>query len=548
MAHGHMKRLVGSLRAALHAHGSLREWFFVSGLDVVCVLVATFCVTVYWQLHTSIGDPDGFYHAKIALLLKEGIILKDMPWMHVSTLREAFTDHHFLYHVLLVPFVAVGKPLLGVKLATVTFSALFFTALYWFLKRSNVAAPFLWVLFLVVCSPFTFRLALVKANSVSLIALLFILFALFERRRALLFVLSGVYVLLYGGWLLSLVVVAAYIAGVMLERQFQKKNEPWYRRLFRRGVSRERLFTLAAIACGGSLAGIIVNPYFPQNLYFYWQQVWQIAIVNQGAQNVNVGGEWSSLPPAEFVAFYAFIPAVFIIGLFLLMANTHRVTRRSWMLLLLSLLTLVFTVKSRRYIELSAPFTVLFAAFVWSEVMPRKIFKEMLSVWHGHRAWVKDHLIAAAALACAVFFLLPNVGAFAQIQSTRAQIKDSISLDRYAAAARWLRENTPRGSVVLHSDWDDWPMLFYHNDWNYYIVGLDPTFMYNVSSAIYHTYADLTGSGISDDIVRTVTQDFGAQYVFIEKDHTALQEKIAGSIYFRLVYEDDEAWVYQYRP
>src|SRR3989344_6726798 len=88
-------------------------------VDLVLLFVLAFAVLGDVQRSPVIGDPDGFYHANMALFLSRGQVLTALPWMYFSTLRDAFTDHHFLYHLLLVPLVIFGKPLLGVKLATV---------------------------------------------------------------------------------------------------------------------------------------------------------------------------------------------------------------------------------------------------------------------------------------------------------------------------------------------------------------------------------------------------------------------------------------------
>jgi len=42
----------------------------------------------------------------------------------------------------------------------------------------------------------------------------------------------------------------------------------------------------------------------------------------------------------------------------------------------------------------------------------------------------------------------------------------------------WLKENTVKDEIIIHSSWDEFPMLFYYNDYNQYMAGLDPTFFY----------------------------------------------------------------------
>ncbi|MEK7584315.1 MAG: hypothetical protein AAB490_03650, partial [Patescibacteria group bacterium] len=275
---------------------SLRALLVERKVDLVLLFVLAFVVLGYIQRAPVIGDPDGFYHAKMALFLSRGQVLTTLPWMYFSTLRDAFTDHHLLYHLLLAPFVIFGKPLLGVKLATVFFAASFFTVLYWFLKRQRAYAPLFFTLLLLATSSFIFRLSLVKVNSISLIVFLLILTALIERRSLSLFFLNGIYVWLYGGWFLSWVVAAACLAVAMLHRVWRHERVEVPQGM---SMRRRSWLGLSLATIGGTAAGLLFNPYWPQNLYFYWQQVWQIAIVNAGT-GLNVGGEWSSLSPLEF--------------------------------------------------------------------------------------------------------------------------------------------------------------------------------------------------------------------------------------------------------
>ena len=71
--------------------------------------------------------------------------------------------------------------------------------------------------------------------------------------------------------------------------------------------------------------------------------------------------------------------------------------------------------------------------------------------------------------------------------------------------------------------------------------------MYNFDPSLYDSWAALTGDGKADTLVALVTRKLSSRYVLVEKKgHTALQHLLASNIYFRLVYEDDEAWVYQF--
>ena len=48
---------------------------------------------------------DGYYHIKFAWLMRQHGLRLEFPWLPLTILKPAeFTDHHLLYHILLVPF------------------------------------------------------------------------------------------------------------------------------------------------------------------------------------------------------------------------------------------------------------------------------------------------------------------------------------------------------------------------------------------------------------------------------------------------------------
>ena len=64
--------------------------------------------------------------------------------------------------------------------------------------------------------------------------------------------------------------------------------------------------------------------------------------------------------------------------------------------------------------------------------------------------------------------------------------------ERYAAASAWLQANTPAGSRVFQTDWDDFPELYFWNAHNTYLVGLDPTYMYLHDGPLYLRWRAIT--------------------------------------------------------
>jgi hypothetical protein len=106
--------------------------FFVTGMAVI-------------QFGTvDLPDNDGFYHIKLAYLMRTESLKPDFTWLPLSILNvREFYDHHFLYHVLLTPFT-FGDLRNGAKWSAVIFSSLAFLAVWWLFERQRIRYAPVW--------------------------------------------------------------------------------------------------------------------------------------------------------------------------------------------------------------------------------------------------------------------------------------------------------------------------------------------------------------------------------------------------------------------
>jgi hypothetical protein len=88
-------------------------------------------------------------------------------------------------------------------------------------------------------------------------------------------------------------------------------------------------------------------------------------------------------------------------------------------------------------------------------------------------------------------------------------------------------------------------MLFYHNDKNYYIVGLDPTFMYNYDKNLYNLFADITMAKKSNNLYQEIKNNFHASYFIVDEDRLQLAKNLQNDGNFTKVYEDTDGSVYK---
>lgn len=523
-----------------------QEWRWLSYLIVFAV---AFIVFLILQSTPVFADPDSFYHAKMALLIRDQGIVKDFSWLHLTTLGQHYTDQHFLYHVLLIPFVTWFPPLIGLKLATVFFGATLFTAIYWMFRRMDVRWPLLFVLLLLAIRPFTFRVSLAKAPSTSLIFFFIGLTWIFQFHFKRLFVLAFAYVWYYGGF--PLLGVAALIAsGVswLYNRLHRVRSHRYVQKVLslvsrhsRRDRERRLNLEMLLVVAGGLLAGLIVNPYFPSNLHFYWQQLVNIGIINF-QHVIGVGAEWYPYSFGDLVANGAIASLLILLAFVAIIFRTKQQSKQTWMLLVLTAFFFVLTMKSRRYVEYYIPTAVIFSAFAISDglrgITNQTIWREVGKVFVvGWRRWL------GALLALYILF---GVGYIIgrDFRNEQADLRQGFAANKFQAVGQWLTNHTPAGSRIVHSDWDEFPPLFYQDSHNTYIAGLDPTFLYKANPDTYWTWANITLGKFSGNILTAVTDTLGAQYVLVARGHAVMDQEFRDNPDFRIIYEDQEATVY----
>jgi len=132
------------------------------------------------------------------------------------------------------------------------------------------------------------------------------------------------------------------------------------------------------------------------------------------------------------------------------------------------------------------------------------------------------------------------------VGQARADMKAEPDPYDYQGASQWIAANVPPGAMIFNTDWDDFPMLYYYNPNNSYIVGLDPTYLYNRDPELWKLYARIT-LGEEEDPAELIRERFGAEYVFTDNQHPDFMENAASSGKFETVYTDKKTTVLRIR-
>ena len=135
------------------------------------ILFGVFLFSLYLiQFSTpDLAGNDGYYHIRFAYLMRTEGLIPDFPWLPLTILNSGeFYDHHFLYHVALIPFT-FGDLILGAKWASIFFASIAFLSVWWLLQGQRVPYAALWALgLLVISEAFLYRMNMPRAQSLSL--------------------------------------------------------------------------------------------------------------------------------------------------------------------------------------------------------------------------------------------------------------------------------------------------------------------------------------------------------------------------------------------
>ena len=460
----------------------------------------------------NIVDYDGYYHIKTAQLIREQGLSLDFPWLKFTILDEAhYTDHHMLLHVAQMPFTFIGDLRLAAKLSPIFLAAFAFTIFYLIIRRYEISYPLLWLIVLFASSsPFLYRMSMARGQSLSLALQLIAFHLIMKRDWKWLAVLTVIFVWSYNAFPLMIpLVLVGVVAHFITEKKIEYK-------------------TVLAVGAG-IIAGHVINPYFPNNILFIRDHI--IPKLFATEYQITVGTEWYPFNSWALVTMSLVAILCYAGGILLTDRAEWKQDKARLFWFLVSTMYLILLFKSRRFVEYFPPASVMFLAF-----SARERLKSLdWTLAFGKRA----RAVAAVVISIAFWFTT-----YSTIQAARKDIASEPATVAYKGGAEWLARNTPAGSTVFHTDWDDFPKLFFYNTHNTYIVGLDPDFMRLKNAPLYYKYEDVT-QGRVRDMEDTIREEFGCEYVFTDNEHREFINIAGQSPRMQKVFSDRYTTVYR---
>ena len=435
------------------------------------VVFAVVLLAAVLQFSHERVQQDDYYHITSSVLIRQTGFYRQLPWAAKTVLTERFADMHFLYHVLLIPF-AYENSLVPAKISAVLLAGLLAGFTLWFLRKRGIAYASFWTLLLMFgSSSFMIRSLAVRPITLSIIFYMAAVWFLLERRYVWLAPLSWLFVLTYPGFPVILAVVVVYVIVGIMNPGEKAGPDP-------------RPLLLSLLGTG---AGLVVNPYFPNNLRILYIQILQRSFSDIGA-GINL--EW--LPLTSWALFlstwgvFIFLLAV----LFLVLGARRKFSFQTQLLFALTLLFLFTFSRFARGVDQFVPFGVLFAASAFNDLRmdTGKILK-----------WTATAVLAVV--------LCVN------LYSAMRGLRSVDALDN-RGSARWLEENSPVGSTVFLFNYGAFPQLFYYNRHNVYTGGLDPIFVKALDPGLFDSLQDALA--LRTDPYPVIRDRFGASYLHIE--------------------------------
>lgn len=485
---------------------------------------------MFHSLSPNFFEGDSLFYLRLAWLYRtRGFLDVQFPWLPYSAIHEFSSSLWYGFGMLLIPFTAFEDPVRGIKVAGVLFSSVALWIYYLAARRSRFRMALLWPCLLFFSAPNVLALFLMVRPQVLTLGLESLLFCYLAQPRdvpgevahsdddrgptsempVFLISLANTWVHLNFSWLVG------FIAGVVVSVR-------WV-------VERRVAWRAVAAVVAGMLVGWFLRPDPLGAARLLYVQLVELLFAKWRGIPLLFGNENLPLDPAVFqrnfiplTVLWAVAGAVLIwrtvsgSGAGELKARERQVL--PWASFLLSIVFFVVTfVVGRRTYVWWAEFGIILIASVYTRIIPS----------------VRRH--GAKTVETAATWAIVAVLVFVAFDST-TKISDAFSHsgippDRLKTAGRWLEEHSQPGDIVFNVRWFEFSPLFFWNQKNFYVGGLDPIFQYDYDPRLYWKFHHLSGKdsveftcgvpvcsdGTREDTYDVLVRDFKARYVVVGK-------------------------------
>ncbi len=486
-----------------------KKWLFLT-IAVILGISAFFHF-----ISPNIPDLDSFYYIRQAWLYRtEGILDSAFPWLPYSAIGTFSSSLWYGFSILLIPFTYFQNLVLGIKAAGLFLTALLLAAFLVVVSRQGLKLPLLWPFLLFFSAPNVMgQFIMTRPQTVSLILnpLLFSFLIKTSTHRTLGLVI--IFLMSFGiawshlnfVWVPLLILGITAVLKLIIEKRFILKE-------------------IAAVFLGVFL-GWLARPSPLGALKLFYIQVVEQTLGKQSGLPLLFGKE--NFPLSYKILFENFSPFIIlwipaIVLLIMLLRNKNLAFDSEkriflWAAAFLSVIFFLLTMfVARRAYNLWAVFGVLLIAGVFTSL--------------SYHLKLKKFVRPAKIAILAVFVFLLSYSSYKTINSLN---RSSYEPDKLKEVSLWLKNRSQPGEVVFNLHWSDFSPLFFWNQKNYYIGGLDPIFQYAYNPTLYWKFHYLSADQVTDktcgaiactesmleDTYEVLVNDFNAKYIVAGRNH-----------------------------
>jgi len=457
-------------------------------------------------LSPCLYEVDGYYNVAVADFIKESGPNFKFHWAQLSTFKDSYGDTQFLFHLSIIPFLRLtDNPVLAGKICVIFYNILFFLALVFVLRKylpRYLTACFL--IFPLLSPAFTFYFLRLRAVTFAVILTILCVHCLINKKYRALFLLSLVYALSHPSF--PVIILFAFLSETirrLAEKEFFAKN-------------------IYAVLLGG-LAGFIINPTFPNNIFNLFLNGVMVPVYSLMDKGIIFGLEvYTQAADMTFMTNFALFFTLIII-LWMAFISRPKVSFSTMVWWASAGFYFLISFKSDRFwYPANALFFVFFASF--------------LKDYIGDGKWPDaGRKVMRMAGVYAVIILLFLPGNARLMKNTIAmEIANNSHFER---VGRWMKANLPKGERVYHANGDNASYFLCMNPDNDYLVLCDPIYMFWRYPREYAAFLALR-QGRTERPYEVIREVFGARYGYTQKNRPLYDQISRDLEHFKILYED----------
>jgi hypothetical protein len=463
-----------------------------------------------WQIGRWDGSPDfdGHYHLRVVYWIAHHGLWTDIPWLPFTVLGERGPDHHWLWHLALLPFAWLDDPVQALRWAAAFNGAATVATIALVMRLLGVPAAPLFALLAVSASLLMpYRLLMLRTQNAAVIFMMLALWAMARDRTKSLAVIAFLF-------------LESYHAAVVLAPM------AFIGAAARSAVER-RLVTAPLVAVAAGLtAALAVSPWFPRNIeYLLFHLFFKAPHSILGEQISSLISTewyppgWARLATESWPAHAMLAAAVAALGWRRLRDPSFRPPADTLMAMGVALLSLALYWQAARFAEYYVPFAVLAAGLAARDALAGRRYAALLLTWT---------LIVVAMSAV-------------NLQKVRL-----MPADHLARVGQRLNELGKPGDVVFNSSWTDFMALVWWADGFRYVNGLDGHYLAYRDPARFAVWL-AAGAGAIDEPAKPIAQAFSARFVVVARQHERLAEQLMRSPDAVLRLAARDGWLFEIR-